>query len=472
MQTFRPAANIDLDERAAALGTIAIDSGVGEEYELEFPDFEGETFHLHDQDNDVLSLHDARRKTFVAGATRTPSLSSSESPMKGLFGNELDLLAPSQSEIDDSTEIHRGGAVGDGGYASQSGNEPDPFAELNWGGSDPNDFKDYGGGDDYQIPDRPYIDDAFELPRVDNDLETSGIAVNDDNIMPPPTSRAKGRRTWAELVDRGDPHFTRDSILQRDNDPNYFDGPERETAPKDVLGAKKRKLEEKDGLELILAPIMKITPKPLRTLVRQALDEAKFNAHANGDGMLSTSLPQDRSDENAGSQAFRSPEAMRYGDDAMANWDNPMKNYDDDNYGIDRINYDPVPQYEPPKIDDSNHGDDISLPRDSLSIERSASTTGTDDEKLSEIATKTMAHYKRQIAENFPDKNIEDIALTAQREFKPLGSRKNVANAFLALLELRSKDYITLEQEAPYDDITFSFRQKDLPSRTTSSVGA
>jgi hypothetical protein len=478
---FRPAANIDLDERSAALGTIALDTGVGGDYELEFPEIEEEMYQLPEQDDNVLSLHEARRKTFLAGPSRTPSMGSAESPAKGIFGDELDLLAP-RPEIDSSAEIMRGGDISESGIAAQPA-PPDVFSGLDWGMSGHDGPRDHDDDRDRDVDygdvrwspgGRTNFGDAF-APAGDD----GAFAGPEDTGMPPPTSRAKGRRTWADVLDEENTKLEHEFLMRRIRNVGYYNGAPREVAPDTTLEVKRRKLEEQDGNGLLLAPILRTTPKPLRSLMRQALAQTHIAAAAATEDEMerSTGIPAE-SGRDTFSPPFGSPEAQRAGE-VPSHWHDGPRDHgeerDNDDYGGNY--YAPVPLFEPPKLDDSTRSPaptDFSLPpSDTLSIgERSVSATGgVETERLSEASAAVLGHYKSKIAEKHgPLAPLDQFEFSFQTEFASL-SRRNVATTFLSLLELCSKDYVEVEQEEPYSKISFHLLNKEAPSPATSSVG-
>lgn len=71
-----------------------------------------------------------------------------------------------------------------------------------------------------------------------------------------------------------------------------------------------------------------------------------------------------------------------------------------------------------------------------------------------------------------PNKSVSGYTFSFQTEFGAPGLRRaHVASSFLSLLELKTKDYVELEQAEPYDEILFSFHNRELPPRPSLVKG-
>lgn len=437
-----------------------------EEFELEFPASEPDMNLLPEHDDNLLSLHDARHKVLLTGGRHSRGMDSSSSSALP-FDMTDDLL---RSEIDSSVEVERGGH-GDIEVPRASGF--DVYNQLDYGNSGNNysfpDDNGYDGGmeDIYRGPEGT----GFEPPAFEDPVNVSFGGFSDaaslplnssiqqpDHVFAMPTSGARSKRTWAEMVDRTT--FVDNGLLRRQIEDKFFhDGPNRVAAPQTREEEKRENI-----LESINLPILRITPVPLRPLLTKALEQRNVSR---GTGAVVDDLLQfDNSQDLNGS--FNQGEDMA-----------------DIYRGENQRSAPATPAHDDYRWnqDEGGAGDDypmdISLPDFTPHVERSTELDRSEQsdqnqsvpETLSNVAHQIATNVRRELERQDPDSNGP---YNFQNVFThPKLNRRQVAQSFLGLLELKTKNYIELSQDEPFGDIEFSYLDNtQIPSLQASQVEA
>lgn len=469
-QTFHPASSIDLDERTVALGTIALGGGGLEEFELEFPASEPDFNLLPEHDDNLLSLHDARRKVLLTGGRHSGlgGMESSSSSVSHIFDmGDTDLLRP-PSEIDSSIEVERGGADVEPSRRMQvdDGYEPDPYGGLDFGPSAADvpagdfSFGEHDPAANYSGPDfrdfEPNISigafsDAPSLPG------NTSFQQPDEHVFAVPTSGPRAKRTWGEMVDRTT--TLDDAVLRKQiKDKFCHDGPNRVSAPQTREEQKRENI-----LESVELPIMRQTPLPLRPLLSKALAQRPAPREQTDD------LRFDPNDINDSYNPADEIVEVNRGDDDVRNKSFDRSTQDDPNRWI---GMEPgVDEYPVPEISDYPEFTPHALDRSGELV----MSTHSEDAEAAPKALSTNAHQivtyvQRELKRQHPDH-------TGSYEFgqvfpHPTYNRRQIAQSFLGLLELKTKNYIELSQDEPYGQIEFSFKDTEVPSLPASQIEA
>lgn len=480
-----------------------------EEYELEFPASEPDMNLLPDHDDNLLSLHDARKKVLLTGpSSRGTSMGGSSSGRSSSVGvrlsdfgrqfDDFDLLRPEEREIDGSVEEIRGG---DGSQASDVASRAgDAFDALDFGNLSQPNFSQLDVYDNIGTGGDEGYDWNFEAPPapIDSSFANISTTMGAPEIEPTfavPTGGARARRTWGEVFDQRTPQFSHQEMQKRIQNIGAYEGPGRTRAPQNRAEEKRENI-----LESIDTPLLRSAPVPLRELLSMSLQQNEVIAdssrigHEEGDDNI-----QDNQNISLQSQIGGDDEmVVKFGDGSTSKPGRSSMEADPERGGAnDSFNdFDfgggpgDTGGYSPRGYDD--HGADIpyspfkapeigdvSLEADRYTFLESgagstlmASSQGVDSDtstdKLSVGAHTVLTHFhvglKRQHGENV---QLSSHLFEFGREFKDL-KRRAIASSFLSLLELKSKDYISLEQDEPYGDIAFSFFDKQMPSRDTS----
>lgn len=457
MQTFHPASSIDLDERTVALGTIALGGAGLEEYELEFPASEPDLNLLPEHDDNLLSLHDARRKVLLTGGRGSrSSMESSASSRPAVYDLNDDLLT---REIDSSVEIERGGDESQ----MEVSRTVDPYEALDFDVSQAAvDFGDvYRGPDDLEFPDFNINGSTMSAP-----LESS--VQEPAPTFPVPTSGARSKRTWAELVDKHSTVIEDASLRKQIANKFYHDGPNRVAAPQT-----REELKRENILESINLPILRNTPIPLRPLFSKALDQrnekpARGRAGENddifnvGDQDLNTSLPNVHVDASAGEDI--GPDIYRGEDDegARAHRYNQFGGFEPSAADVDLPDFESM-EYKAPEVDISGELEESRI--DTQSVAESSTSVA-----LSSFAKQILTHVRRDLKRANHDSDGPYTFHTTFSTQPPKElTRRQVAQSFLALLELKTKNHIELTQEEPYGDIEFEFLNNPIDASQLDS---
>lgn len=459
--------NIDLDERAAALGTIALETGgAAEEYELEFPEIEDEFNLLPETDDNLLSLHDARTKVFLTGApSRTPSTTERTPSSQPFKLDDWDLLDDRSqvSEVDLHRKIDFAALEFD--RARPAAEEEPDYRMPDWGGGDEGPGPSWEGwqpAQEGQLPER-------EPERVPGDISFPGGAGEElpplpqFGEMPPPGPRAK--RRFDDLFDAPDAIWlTNDFLRPRITNNRYYAGPDRDPAPKNETEVKRRKLMELPVEELAMHAILKDTTKPLRPLLREALEARKTAVHVTyGAEEPSIEVPRgldydtriDNFQGGGGDYEMPPDFGAGGGHDFEPAWREPEEEEKpaEQSQG--------APHVEPERS--------IDMPTFTpfTPVPSTSHRSSTDLEQLSENSLTLLRNFHNNLKLQKPDEPVSATTVEFGAVFGNM-KRRLVANAFLSILELKSKDYLDVEQEEAYGPIHFKFLDRAIPISSPS----
>lgn len=437
-----------------------------EEFELEFPASEPDMNLLPEHDDNLLSLHDARHKVLLTGGRSSRGMDSSSSSALPFDMHSEDLL---RSEIDSSVEVERGGH---GDIEVPRAGAFDAYSQLDYGGNGPEysfpNNNEYDGGmeDIYRGPEG----NGFEAPAFDDPVNVSFGGFSDapslplnssiqqpDHVFAMPTSGARAKRTWAEMVDRNT--SLDDGLLRRQIKDKFFhDGPNRVAAPQTREEEKRENI-----LESINLPIMRITPVPLRPLFTKALEQRNVSRGPNAmeDDLLQFDNSQDLngSVDNGVDMAdiFRGENQRSV--PATPAHDDYRWNHDDGGAGDEYPLNLSLPSFTAPE----EKSDEIDR---SVQSELEQSTTET----LSAVAHQIATNVRRELQRHNPNSNGP---YNFQEVFThPKFNRRQIAQSFLGLLELKAKEHIELSQDEPYGNIEFTYGDAPVPSLPASQIEA
>jgi hypothetical protein len=511
-QAFRPAGSIDLDEKAAALGSITLDARAVEEYELEFPDLGEDDMNqylaLPETDDNLLSLHNARREAIqLMPPARSTSMGSDDRGSD--FGDFLrhplqpyDLLDGQRSESLEAPDFMRGGAdEAASATSAREGLGPSPFGleHLDFGKDAEHGGVSYPGyeiemgamaggpSDEFGDYHHDNLLDYGPQERLRDEGSISGLDLKEI-----PAAKTRAKTTFSQLMDRNGTHLPHEQLKERLTNPAFNlrgQRGERALAPATEQELKRAKRAETKDDQIRISSLLSFTAKPLRSLMKDALAMAARSRPVTAEPSVELSFDQGARpgdhDIEMGAMAggYESPEETRGGAIGAA----PSLYSEDYNHEDNLLDYGQRPSIIPtgeevvsfgPKPTKTGRvtGEPISREA-SLELPETGAPTFTSSasssvsEQLSANAHSLLSHYHGALLKKFPSENVSTHQLSFQTEFSKTTSRAHVARNFLSLLELKTKDYIQLEQPEPYGEISFSFLQRTIPPRP-STIGA